>query len=126
MNKGYRALQSSISRALYLLELNGIHLNQESTESGANDDDMEKAEKQKILMLVLELNEQLDEVDSREKLEELQKSVNVLMEPLEKYIEEAFEKKDLKLALKLVTKMKYFQNVDERLQDLRLKFDLNN
>lgn len=113
-------LKNPIERGLYLLELNGIDYEIESSKLGQE----ESSEKQQILMDILELNELIDEIDNENQLEELEERVNEVISPLENELTKAFASTDMNRAVKLLGKMKYYQNIVERLDDLKLKFNI--
>ena len=121
MNKAYNILSSPIERGQYVLELKEVDYEKEAYEALDQSDD----DRQQILSDIMELNELLDEITTKEQLIELENKLDLVMEPFEKQLEAAFEALDFKKAVKVVAKMKYYQNIDERLKDLKLKFDLN-
>ena len=120
INKAYRILESPIRRAVYFCELNNHRYEKEATHSESDED------KQQILMEVFELNQAIDEIEYPEQVEKLEKDLEKILSPLEKELESAFKAKNFKLAIKLVDKLNYFKNIDERLKDLKLKFNLTN
>ena len=121
LNKAYNILSSPIERGQYVLELKEVDYEKEAYEALDQSDD----DRQQILSDIMELNELLDEITTKEQLIELENKLDLVMEPFEKQLEAAFEALDFKKAVKVVAKMKYYQNIDERLKDLKLKFDLN-
>jgi hypothetical protein len=77
-------------------------------------------------MHILELNEEIDDIESAEKVEELESKLFEFILPLKNELKEAFKSKNFDQAVRVLTKMKYYQNVDERLKELKLKFNLTN
>ncbi len=122
LNKSYSVLNNPISRGLYLLKINNINFDKEATHIG----DEINSDKQEILMHVLELNEQIDEIESAKQVEELESKLYHFILPLKNELKIAFNSKDFDKAVLILTKMKYYQNVDERLKELKLKFNLTN
>ncbi len=120
INKAYRVLDSPIQRAIYILELNGFNYEKEAIET-----DTEVCKK-KILIDVLELNELLDEIETSAQVESLEKKLEETMRPFQKELGEAISLKKFQEAIHVIAKMKYYKNIDDRLQDLKLKFNLNN
>lgn len=104
-----------------MLELVNEDYEKEATETHETD-----SERNKILMEILELNELIDEIKRPEEVEELENKLEEIMGPFEKELENAFKTKDYKLAVSILSKMKYFKNVNDRLMDLKLKFNLVN
>ena len=122
INKAYRILDSPIQRAIYMLQLNKFDYEHEATEAEV---DIDK-DKQKILIDVLELNELLDDIKTSNQVESLEQKLEEIMSPFQKELELAFKKKDFKMAVNIIAKMKYYKNVDDRLKELKLKFCLTN
>ena len=120
VNKAYRILSSPIQRACYLLELNGIDYETAAAESV----EANPSQDVELLMHVLELNERLDEIERPEQVEELETKLGEIMAPFEENLDQVISKGDYRAAVHVISKMKYYQNVDERLQELKLKFNL--
>lgn len=121
VNKAYRTLSNPISRGLYMLQLEGIDFERESVETA---DEVDR-EKQMLLMSVLEMNEQLDEIKDKSSVKKLEDELSEVLAPLESQLDSALVGKDFKRAVKVIAKLKYFKNIEDRLEDLKLKFDLN-
>ncbi|CAF0843446.1 unnamed protein product [Brachionus calyciflorus] len=121
VNKAYDTLKSPIKRGVYMLDLIDPHFNAEAIETHESD-----AEKRLILMEILELNEIIDEIKQPKEVEELAERLEEIMRPFEDELEDAFSQKNYKKAISVVSKMRYFKNVDERLKDLQLKFNIQN
>jgi molecular chaperone HscB len=122
MNKAFTTLSNPIDRGLYLLKLNQIDYKMESNIQSKQED----ADKQKILVDILELNELIDEITETRQVEELEAKLNEIILPFEKQLKASFERNDFENAVEILSKMKYYQNVTERLEDLKLKFDIIN
>ena len=122
MNKAFTTLSNPIDRGLYLLKLNQIDYKMESNIQSKQED----ADKQKILVDILELNELIDEITETRQVEELEAKLNEIILPFEKQLKASFERNDFENAVEILSKMKYYQNVTERLEDLKLKFDIKN
>ncbi len=122
MNKAFTTLSNPIDRGLYLLKMNQIDYKMESNIQSKQED----ADKQKILVDILELNELIDEITETRQVEELEAKLNEIILPFEKQLKASFERNDFENAVEILSKMKYYQNVTERLEDLKLKFDIKN
>jgi molecular chaperone HscB len=120
INKAYRVLDSPIQRAIYILKINGFNYEKEAIDTQSD------VCKKKILFEVMELNELLDEIETPAQVENLEKILEETMRPFQKELEEAINVKDFKESINVIAKMKYYKNIDDRLQDLKLKFNLNN
>nr|XP_013808089.1 PREDICTED: iron-sulfur cluster co-chaperone protein HscB, mitochondrial isoform X3 [Apteryx mantelli mantelli] len=82
INKAYQTLLNPLSRGLYLLELNGIQLAQE-TDCDADSE---------FLMEIMEINEKLAEPNNEGNLEEIETLIKVKQEELTKDVTAAFER----------------------------------
>uniref|UniRef100_A0A8C8VLF2 HscB mitochondrial iron-sulfur cluster cochaperone n=1 Tax=Pelusios castaneus TaxID=367368 RepID=A0A8C8VLF2_9SAUR len=90
VNRAYRTLLSPLSRGLYLLELNGVEL------AEGTDSDIEV----EFLKEIMEINERLVEPQNVAKIEEI----------------ESLIEGDLQEAKKLLVKLKYFENLEEKVK----------
>uniref|UniRef100_A0A674JHM4 HscB mitochondrial iron-sulfur cluster cochaperone n=1 Tax=Terrapene triunguis TaxID=2587831 RepID=A0A674JHM4_9SAUR len=106
VNRAYQTLLSPLRRGLYLLELNGVEL-AKGTDS---DIDVE------FLKEIMELNETLAEPNNEAKIEEIESFIEVKQEELTKDVRKAFERDDLQEAKKLLNKMKYFENLEDKVK----------
>uniref|UniRef100_A0A8C5XAC2 Iron-sulfur cluster co-chaperone protein HscB n=1 Tax=Malurus cyaneus samueli TaxID=2593467 RepID=A0A8C5XAC2_9PASS len=104
INKAYKTLLSPLSRGLYLLELRGVEPAQE-TDCDAT-----------FLTEIMEINEKLAEPKSEDVLEEIETLIKVKQEELTREVTAAFERDDLQEAKKLLAKMKYFANLEDKLK----------
>ncbi|NXD12607.1 HSC20 protein, partial [Nothocercus nigrocapillus] len=110
VNKAYQTLLHPLSRGLYLLELNGIQLAQE-TDSDADSE---------FLMEIMEINEKLAEPNNEGNLEEIETLIKAKQEQLTKEVTATFERDDLQEAKKLLAKMKYFANLEDKLKNKKI------
>ncbi|NXI15455.1 HSC20 protein, partial [Irena cyanogastra] len=106
INKAYQTLLNPLSRGLYLLELSGVEPAKE-TDCDADSE---------FLMGILEINEKLAELKNEDNLEEIETLIKVKQEQLTREVTAAFEKDDLQEAKKLLGKMKYFANIEDKLK----------
>ncbi|XP_066466072.1 iron-sulfur cluster co-chaperone protein HscB [Tiliqua scincoides] len=106
VNKAYRTLRSPLSRGLYLLELHGVEL-EKGTDPEADLD---------FLSEVLEMNEKLAQAGSDGKIEALEADLAAKQEELTEGVSRAFDQGDLQGAKKLLAKMKYFANLEDKLK----------
>ncbi|CAM5101599.1 unnamed protein product [Natator depressus] len=106
VNRAYQTLLSPLRRGLYLLELNGVEL-AKGTDS---DIDVE------FLKEIMEINETLAEPNNEAKIEEIESFIEVKREELTKDVSKAFERDDLQEAKKLLAKMKYFENLEDKVK----------
>ncbi|XP_058014566.1 iron-sulfur cluster co-chaperone protein HscB [Ahaetulla prasina] len=107
INLAYGTLRSPLSRGLYLLELRGVEL------AAGSDAEAEPG----FLAEVLELNEQLAAADSEASLAGLESLLAAKQEALVQEVSRAFEQDDLHKARRLLSKMKYFANLEEKVKE---------
>ena len=121
LNKAFSTLNNPIERGLYMLALKSIDYEVAAADLGQESNE----ERQKILLDIMELNELIDEIDEPSQVEELEEKLSGEIEPFEKQLNEAFNLGNNEEAVRILAKMKYYKNITERLEDLKLKFDLN-
>ncbi|CAH6778713.1 Hscb [Phodopus roborovskii] len=90
VNDAYKTLQSPLSRGLYLLKLQGIEI-PEGTDYGTDG---------QFLAEIMEINEKLTDAQSEAAMEELESTV----------------RGDFEKAKEILTKMKYFSNIEEKIK----------
>ncbi|XP_042721842.1 iron-sulfur cluster co-chaperone protein HscB [Lagopus leucura] len=110
VNKAYQTLLHPLSRGLYLLELSGVEPAQE-TDSDADSE---------FLMEIMEINEKLAEPKNDEILGEIETLIKDRQEELTEEVTAAFERGDLQEAKKLLAKMKYFANLEDKLKNKKI------
>jgi molecular chaperone HscB len=108
INEAYKILSAPISRASYILGLNGIDLE--------NDSQAPKVD-QATLVEILELQEGLAEMDASA-AENLKKELNTKIKSLLAEVALELENKDFRKAAQILIKAKYF---DKTLRDLKAK-----
>ncbi|XP_051806924.1 iron-sulfur cluster co-chaperone protein HscB isoform X2 [Acanthochromis polyacanthus] len=99
VNKAYKTLLKPLSRGLYMLELQGMHL-EEGTETGADSG---------FLMELMEINEALDEAQTPEAARKLAE--------LTEQIDAALREGELQAAKALLGQMKYYANIEEKVKE---------
>ncbi|NXP78573.1 HSC20 protein, partial [Ramphastos sulfuratus] len=110
INKAYQTLLNPLSRGLYLLELHGIEAAQETDYDAGS----------VFLMEIMEINEKLAESKNEDSLQEIEILIKVKQEELTKEVAAAFERDDLQEAKKLLAKMKYFANLEDKLKQKKI------
>ncbi|KAM3661428.1 iron-sulfur cluster co-chaperone protein HscB isoform X2 [Ammospiza nelsoni] len=109
LQRRFRSLQRAVHPDRFgkrpPLELNGVEPAKET------DCDADSA----FLMEVMEINEKLAESKNKD-LEEVETSIKVKQEELTREVTAAFERDDLQEAKKLLGKMKYFANLEDKLK----------
>ncbi|KFO71511.1 hypothetical protein N303_08787, partial [Cuculus canorus] len=92
------------------LEVNGVEPAQE-TDCDADSE---------FLMEIMEINEKLAESKNEAILEEIETLIKVKQEELTKAVAAAFEQDDFQEAKKLLAKMKYFANLEDKLKNKKI------
>lgn len=108
INEAYKILKNPLSRASYILQLNGIDL---ENDSNAPKPDMATLEE------ILELQEQVAEIAGDE-IENLKKELNLKIKMLLAETSQKLELQEFKQAAQILIKAKYF---DKTLRDLKAK-----
>jgi len=109
INEAYKILKNPVSRAVYLLKLKGINI---------DDDNCEVKPDQETLMLILELKEKLFGSDDVKEAAEIKDYATSEIKKIINEVAEIFQKQDYKNAAQKLIRVKY---LDKILQDLRLK-----
>ncbi|XP_039515810.1 iron-sulfur cluster co-chaperone protein HscB [Pimephales promelas] len=107
VNKAYRTLQKPLSRAVYMLELQGVLL-EEGTDATADP---------AFLLEVMEINESLAETRSQDEVNAIEQSVREKLKGLIEQMNSSLNKGDLLTAKGLLAQMKYFTNIEEKVKD---------
>ncbi|GLD54344.1 iron-sulfur cluster co-chaperone protein HscB, mitochondrial isoform X1 [Lates japonicus] len=107
VNKAYKTLLKPLSRGLYMLELEGMHI-EEGTDSGADS---------AFLMELMEINEALDEAQTPEKANEIGQDTKGKLADLTVQIDAALRKGELHTAKALLAQMKYYANIEEKVKE---------
>ncbi|XP_063000390.1 iron-sulfur cluster co-chaperone protein HscB [Elgaria multicarinata webbii] len=110
VNKAYRTLLSPLSRGLYLLELNGVEL-EEGTDPEADPE---------FLSEIMEINEKLSEAHNDAKVEEMENFIAAKQAELIGSVSRAFDQDDFQEAKKVLAKMKYFANLEEKVKNKKI------
>jgi len=98
----YRTLSKPLSRALYLLKLEGIHVDEEKT---INDPE--------LLMEMMEIREAVNDASDSQTLEKIQSQVKKKLEIWSRSFEDAFHKKDFDRAIEATQRMRYYERAVE-------------
>ncbi|XP_063929865.1 iron-sulfur cluster co-chaperone protein HscB [Zophobas morio] len=107
VNKAYNTLQMPLKRAIHLLHVKG-----ETIEEGQRIDDPE------FLMGIMELNEEVENADTDEKLKNLKyKNDNELLK-IAKEIKTCFDENQITKAKETIIKMKYYNSVSLHINNL--------
>ncbi|KAJ3674556.1 hypothetical protein LUZ60_005172 [Juncus effusus] len=100
----YRTLRKPLSRALYLLKLEGVHVDEEKTVSDPD-----------LLIEMMEMREAVEEANSSQDLKEIQSKVQKKLETWSNSFKEAFEKRDFQSAINCTQRMRYYEKAIEEI-----------
>ncbi|XP_013415463.1 iron-sulfur cluster co-chaperone protein HscB, mitochondrial-like [Lingula anatina] len=106
INKAYFTLLHPLSRGLYILELEGISIEEDSI-------DMEP----EFLMEVMEINERILESDDAKEVEQIKQENKNNKDNLVKELSFAFRQNDFAQAKILLSRMKYFANIEDKVKE---------
>ncbi|XP_061837781.1 iron-sulfur cluster co-chaperone protein HscB isoform X1 [Nerophis lumbriciformis] len=107
VNKAYKTLLKPLSRGLYMLELEGMRID-EGTDSGADAD---------LLMELMEINEALAEARTAEEADKISRDTKGKLSVLTEKIDAALRAGELHAAKALLVQMKYFSNIEDKVKD---------
>ncbi|KAI5929887.1 Iron-sulfur cluster co-chaperone protein HscB [Manis javanica] len=105
VNDAYKTLLAPLSRGLYLLKLHGVEIPEKT------DYEMDS----QFLMEIMEINEKLVEAQSEAVIKEIESIVRAKQKELTDNVSRAFEQDDFEKAKEILTKMRYFSNVEEKI-----------
>ncbi|XP_069850709.1 iron-sulfur cluster co-chaperone protein HscB isoform X1 [Dipodomys merriami] len=106
VNDAYKTLLAPLSRGLYLLKLHGIEIPE------GTDSEMDS----QFLMEIMEINEKLAEAESEDAVADVESTVQAKQKEFTDNVKMAFEQDDFEKAKEILTKMKYFSNVEEKVK----------
>ncbi|XP_032434583.1 iron-sulfur cluster co-chaperone protein HscB [Xiphophorus hellerii] len=106
VSKAYKTLLKPLSRGLYMLELEGMHL-KEGTDSVAESH---------FLMELMEINEALEEAQTPEEVNKIGQDTKGKLADLTELIDAALHEGKLDTAKELLTQMKYYASIEEKVK----------
>ncbi|XP_022095837.1 iron-sulfur cluster co-chaperone protein HscB, mitochondrial-like [Acanthaster planci] len=106
VNKAYSTLLKPLSRGLYLLELNGLTI--EEGDAGIEPG---------FLMEVMETNEELAETDDDATVRRIGEENTVKLGAFLKDLSQAFSEGNYPQAREILMRLKYFSNIDDKVKD---------
>ncbi|XP_005336093.2 iron-sulfur cluster co-chaperone protein HscB isoform X3 [Ictidomys tridecemlineatus] len=106
VNEAYKTLLAPLSRGLYLLKLHGIEIPK------GTDYEMDS----QFLVEIMEINEKLAEAQSEAAMKEIESTIQAKQKECTDSVSRAFEQDDFEKAKEILTKMKYFSNIEEKIK----------
>lgn len=110
VNKAYFTLLKPLPRALYLLERRGVPIEEDNTSVD-----------QGFLMEVMEINEEIMDADTPDSLQPIQMSNDANMRKCVTEISKAFSDNDNQRAKDWTVKLKYFNNINDKIISIHQK-----
>ncbi|KAH9503298.1 hypothetical protein Btru_068691 [Bulinus truncatus] len=108
LNKAYNVLLKPLSRAIYLLELQGVSIEDNS--------DFQDSE---LLMEVMQINEKISSIQNDCDLDEIEISNNSRIEDCILQLSKTFKSRSYQEAKALTIKLRYYTTVQDRINNLR-------
>jgi len=102
--KAYNVLLKPLSRAEYLLQLQGIPVDEEGTVTDPE-----------LLMEIMEVRESVEDANNADTLETLQSKIQAKLEECRTSFSAAYERHDFASAVSSVQKMSYYERVNEEI-----------
>ncbi|CAB1431948.1 unnamed protein product [Pleuronectes platessa] len=112
VNKAYTTLLKPLSRGLYMLELQGMRI-EEGTDSGADTE---------FLLELMEINEAVDEAQTPEEANKIGQDTKGKLADLTERIDAALREAELQTARALLAQMKYHANIEEKVKEKLREF----
>ncbi|KNA23512.1 hypothetical protein SOVF_024200 [Spinacia oleracea] len=100
----YRTLKNSLSRAIYLMKLQGVHVDEEQTVSDPE-----------LLAEVMEIRESVEEAPDSQALKQIQAEVQEKMKQWSETFAGAFKSQETEKALNAIRRMTYFIRANEEI-----------
>ena len=113
INEAYRTLQDPLRRAIYLLSLHDINVEDESASLSSDGEGEGDAE---LLMLVMEAREAIDDASSEEEVAELRVQNDERIRRCVDVLEDAFGHADWDRAAGETVRLRYWMNIDESIR----------
>ncbi|XP_018901804.2 iron-sulfur cluster co-chaperone protein HscB [Bemisia tabaci] len=115
VNKAYATLLNPLDRGLYLLNLEGISIEEEAVTMDAE-----------MLMYIMEKNEEVEEADSEQAFSELRDGIQKDMDRLIKQTNEAYMAKDFHKMKLVLSKMKYYESLLMKIKERKQQLNIPN
>ncbi|KAK3802521.1 hypothetical protein RRG08_033180 [Elysia crispata] len=108
LNKAYQTLLKPLSRAIYMLNLHDLTIDEKDTISDPE-----------FLMDIMSFNEQIDEASSASDITNIEETIGVAIHKCIKEISQAFKDCNIEEAKRSTIKLRYFTTIQERILDIR-------
>lgn len=100
----YRTLKNSLSRAIYLMKLQGVHVDEEQTVSDPE-----------LLAEIMDIRESVEEAPDTKALKQIQAEVQEKMKQWSKTFAGAFKSQNTDEALNAIRRMTYYKRANEEI-----------
>ncbi|RUS90235.1 hypothetical protein EGW08_002016 [Elysia chlorotica] len=108
LNKAYQTLLKPLSRAIYMLRLHNVTIDEKDTISDPD-----------FLMDIMTFNEQIDEASCASEFNSIEETIGVAIEMCIKEISQAFKSCNIEDAKSSTIKLRYFTTIQERILNIR-------
>ncbi|GLH09739.1 Uncharacterized protein GBIM_14778 [Gryllus bimaculatus] len=109
VNKAYSTLLPPLARGLYLLELQGVHLEEGNVQTNPE-----------FLMELMERNEEVDQANSESEIRAVSEKNKKMLNDLIKEASKAFKTGNIEEAKEVLIKMKYFSSIEAKIKVLKI------
>ncbi|ERM93662.1 hypothetical protein AMTRI_Chr03g149560 [Amborella trichopoda] len=103
--EAYHTLSRPLSRAIYLVRLEGVDFDEEKTISDPD-----------FLVEIMEIRESVEEAVDKEALKQIESEIRVKLGKAQNSYEKAFENRDFEDALTLIRRMTYYERAIEEIE----------
>ncbi|XP_021769572.1 iron-sulfur cluster co-chaperone protein HscB, mitochondrial-like [Chenopodium quinoa] len=100
----YRTLKNSLSRAIYLMKLQGVHVDEEQTVSDPE-----------LLAEIMEIRESVEDAPDPQALKQIQAEVHERLKQWSNTFAGAFKSQDIEEALNAIRRMTYYKRANEEI-----------
>lgn len=111
LNRAYKTLSKPLPRSQYILSLHGIDLTQDGEAQKVMSKDPQ------LLMLVLDVHEQLEDINSEEDLKQIEQENKQRLNECEQKLKKAHESQDWETAAMLTVELRYWSNLDNAIKE---------
>lgn len=108
LNKAYQTLLKPLSRAIYMLKLQNVTIDEKDTISDPE-----------FLMDIMNINEQIDEAFSATDIDNVEEANSITIDRCIQELAKAFKENDIQGAKRSTIKLRYFTTISERILELR-------
>ena len=109
ITEGYNILKNKVKRAIYILKLNGIDI---------ENDDLQVKPDQETLITILEIKERLSSLSDENEMRQIKKDIKNQIDQILKEAEEGFKNRNYQIMAQKLIRIKYFNKI---IEDIKAK-----